>query len=240
MATEQQQSMAPTEGAVAVPAGVATSARTSLKRARILFDTTSRQAANGNPTTAAAKRALVPPVDRSLHKASVARRVRSNYPVIPSDVNAAGDEEGGTSGSSAKSKGGNTSLTAQVLGELRQETARRIVSGEATGTDASAGAGGRAGVAGQIVLHREVDLGIAGGAAAPAGGAAAGAAGGGGVLALPGQKVQDVGGGKDDGGDASGTVRPGGILVVSLGLNWHLSFFGKGFTLNFNCIFILV
>ena len=223
MATEQQQPMAPTEGAVAVPAGVATSARTSLKRARILFDTTSRQAANGNPT-AAAKRALVPPVDRFLRKASVSRRVRSNYPVIPSDVNAAGDEEGGTSGSSAKSKGGNTSLTAQVLGELRQETARRIVSGEATGTDASAGAGGGAGVAGQIVLNREVDLGIAGGAAAPAGGAAAGAAGGGGVLALPGQKVQDVGGAKDDGGDASGTVRPGGILVVSLDMHVRCNF----------------
>ena len=217
MATEQQQPMAPAEvAAAAIPAGVATSARTSLKRARILFDTTSRQTANGtsSSTTAAAKRALVPPVDRSLHKASVARRVRSNYPVIPSDVNAAGDEEGGAG---AKSRGGNTSLTAQVLGELRQETARRIVSGEATGTDASAGAGGGAGVAGQIVLHREVDLGIAGGAAAPAGGAAA--AGGGGVLALPGQKVQDVGGAQDNGGDASGTVRPGGILVVSLDMH---------------------
>ena len=222
MATEQQQAMAPTEvaAAAAVPSGVATSARTSLKRARILFDTTSRQStANGTSSTtaAAAKRALVPPVDRSLHKASVARRVRSNYPVIPSDVNAAGDEEGGAG---AKSRGGNTSLTAQVLGELRQETARRIVSGEATGTDASAGAGGGAGVAGQIVLHREVDLGIAGGAAAPAGGAAA--AGGGGVLALPGQKVQDVGGAQDNGGDASGTVRPGGILVVSFGYAWAM------------------
>ena len=221
MATEQQQPMAPAEvAAAAIPAGVATSARTSLKRARILFDTTSRQTANGtsSSTTAAAKRALVPPVDRSLHKASVARRVRSNYPVIPSDVNAAGDEEGGAGG---KSRGGNTSLTAQVLGELRQETARRIVSGEATGTDASAGgSGGGSRVAGQIVLHREVDLGIAGGAAAPAGGAAA--AGGGGVLALPGQKVQDVGGAKDDGGDASGTVRPGGILVVSFGYAWAM------------------
>lgn len=227
MATEQQQPMAPAEGsAAAIPAGVATSARTSLKRARILFDTTSRRStANGTSSSttaaaaaAAAKRALVPPVDRSLHKASVARRVRSNYPVIPSDVNAAGDEEGNAGG---KSRGGNTSLTAQVLGELRQETARRIVSGEATGTDASAGAGGGGSrVAGQIVLHREVDLGIAGGAAAPAGGAAASAGGGGGVLALPGQKVQDVGGAKDDGGDASGTVRPGGILVVSFGYAW--------------------
>ena len=222
MATEQQQPMALAEGSssssAAVPAGVAVSARTSLKRARILFDTTSRQSTSNTTAaaTAAAKRALVPPVDRSLHKASVARRVRSNYPVIPSDVNAAGDEEGGGagSGSGAKSKGGSTSLTAQVLGELRQETARRIVRGKAAGTDA----GGGAGVAGQIVLHREVDLGIAGGAAAPAGGAAALAAGAGGagVLALPGQKVQDVGGAKDGGDDASGTVRPGGILVVSL------------------------
>lgn len=240
MATEQQQPMAPTEGASAVPAGVATSARTSLKRARILFDTTSRQTANGTSSSttaaAAAKRALVPPVDRSLHKASVARRVRSNYPVIPSDVNAAGDEEGGASGSSAKSKGGGTSLTAQVLGELRQETARRIVSGEATGTDASAGAGG-SGVAGQIVLHREVDLGIASGAAAPAGGAAAAGGGGGGVLALPGQKLQDVGGAKDDGGDASGTVRPGGILVVSLDMRVRCDL---DLAYSINCILILI
>ena len=226
MATEKQQPMASAEGVVAATrsAGVATSARTSLKRARILFDTTSRQTANGTSSTtaAAAKRALVPPVDRSLHKASVARRVRSNYPVIPSDVNAAGDEEGGGAGTGAKSKGGSASLTAQVLGELRQETARRIVSGEAAGTDASAGAsaGGGSGVAGQIVLHREVDLGIASGAAATAGGAAAAA--GGGVLALPGQKVRDVGGAKDDGGDASGTVRPGGILVVSVDMHVFL------------------
>jgi len=189
------------------PAGVASSARASLKRARVLFDTGAAPRSGS-----ACHAALVPPVDRSLHKAAVARRVRAHYPVVPSDGAAAAgddDEDGG------KSKGGSasTSLTAQVLAELRQETARRIVRGEAAGTDAGVGAGAGGGVAGQIVLHREVDLGIAGtgGGAAAAGTAAAA---GGGVLALPGQKVQAVGS-AEEGGDASGTVRPGGILAVS-------------------------
>lgn len=177
-------------------------------------------------TTSSAKRALIPPVDRSIHRLSVARRVRANYPVIPSDLTgaaAAGDEEGG---SGKSGKGGSTSLTAQVLAELRHETARKIVSGEA-GADATAAAsasaaGGAAGGAGQIVLHREVDLGVsasAAGASAGAGGSATAAAAGG-VLALPGQKVQAV----DDGADDSGkTVRPGGILVVSyVGAIFHI------------------
>ena len=179
-------------------AGTASSARNSLKRARVLFDATSN-----------AKRALIPPVDRSIHKLSVARRVRANYPVIPSDaVGAVGDESGGGGGAAgSKSRGGSSSLTAQVLAELRQETARRIVSGEA-GTDAaSTSAAGGVGE-GQIILHREVDLGGTAGAVGAFGNAAAG-----GVLALPGQKIQAV----DDKAEDSGkTVRPGGILVVSL------------------------
>ena len=209
------------QAAAGTPAGVASSARMSLKRARVLFDTGAAPR-SGSTCQAAAKRALVPPVDRSLHKAAVARRVRSHYPVVPSDGGgAAGDDEGG-----GKSKGSaSTGLTAQVLAELRQETARRIVRGEAAGTDAGVGGGGGGGggVAGQIVLHREVDLGIAG--AGGGGGAAAAAAGtaaaAGGVLALPGQKVQAVGG-AEEGGDASGTVRPGGILVVSRATGFSL------------------
>ena len=195
------------QAAAGTPAGVASSARMSLKRARVLFDTGAAPRSGS-----ACHAALVPPVDRSLHKAAVARRVRAHYPVVPSDgAAAAGDDvEGGVGG---KSKGGSasTSLTAQVLAELRQETARRIVRGEAAGTDAGVGSGAGGGVAGQIVLHREVDLGIAG---TGGGAAAAGAAAAGGVLALPGQKVQAVGA-AEEGGDASGTVRPGGILAVS-------------------------
>lgn len=199
----------PAEAPAAV-AGAASSARLSLKRARVLFD---GAAAATGPAAAAggARRALVPPVDRVLHRLGVARRVRTSYPVIPADGadGAEGDVAAAGEGGGGKGKSGG-GLTAQVLAELREETKRQIVGG-AAGADVSAAS---ASGAGRIVVHRGADLGELGGGSGTAGAVAEG------VLALPGQKVRPA---EDGSASEGGSVRPGGILVKSAARSSEIS-----------------
>jgi hypothetical protein len=168
----------------------AKSAQHSLKRARLLFD-------NGGSASAASS--FVPPADEALHKSAVARRIRMQYPVLPSATNtgttsADGDGEGEEK--EAPKEGAGKSMTHRSVAALRQEAIARLrdtSSGTAT-TDAKDRASG-----GAIVVHREVDL------TSDVSGSATNA----GVLALPGQKVAQTA--TQDGKE---TVRPGGILVV--------------------------
>lgn len=166
----------------------ANTASISRKRSRLLFSN------SGGPKS---QSQIIPPVDPAIHKASVARRIRLLYPVIPSTV-APGESLDDTHDD--KKKNGN-SLTSRVLDELKQDTLKNIREGGASG-----GAGKA--VEGQIVIHREVDLGDFSNAR-KAGGATNDAATAG-VLALPGQKIAPE---KDD--DTMGGQKPsnGGILV---------------------------
>mmetsp|Transcript_60076 Transcript_60076/g.178133 ORF Transcript_60076/g.178133 Transcript_60076/m.178133 type:complete len:533 (-) Transcript_60076:93-1691(-) len=171
---------------------VARSARMSLKRARILFDS--------DTGGSRARRALVPPVDKDLHRVAVARRVRMGYPVVPADAGASTDTAEGR-----KEKGGGGSLTAQVLAELREERLRQLRSGETTG-EATAVEGGSKAAGGQLVVHREVDV-LGATKSASREDTPTVAAPGAGILALPGQKV------KSPAGNEGEAVKPGGILV---------------------------
>lgn len=114
-------------------------------------------------------------VDPSIHKASVARRVRYNYPVVPPPT--APNEDG-----DKKKSGSNGSMTARVLRELREEKLKALQSGgEENGNDVS---GDKAAGEGQIVIHRQADY-------VPASVATnAHASMNAGVLALPGQTIK--------------------------------------------------
>ena len=106
----------------------AKSAQLSRKRSRILF--------SGIDGT---NHSFVPPmaVDRNIHKASIARKVRNRYPVIPPDV--VNDDE---------KKKKNSSLTSKVLQELREDRIQSLQKGEDSNKNQ---------VEGQIVVHRASD-----------------------------------------------------------------------------------
>ena len=75
------------EVSASMPMGAAAkSAQHSLKRARLLFD-------NGGSASAASS--FVPPADEALHKSAVARRIRMQYPVLPSATNTGTTPEDG-------------------------------------------------------------------------------------------------------------------------------------------------
>ena len=171
------------------------SAHTSLKRARLLFDTSS-------DLEARAVAAFVPPLfDPEIHKASVSRRMRLHYHDEVRDLALRGEEDEQTAaaeeeGGGGKKGGGKESATLRAVRELRREALERLRSGEPAGGSSAADGG-----EGRLVVHREQNLG-ANAAASPAG-----AQGGALVLA---------------GGGASGDAatagegrrgRPGGILV---------------------------
>lgn len=148
----------------------AQTAAISRKRSRVLF--------SGNGTQ------IIPPVvDPAIHKASVARRVRLHYPVIPSTTDPNDEED------NQKKKTGN-SLTSRVLEELKDDTLKQIreggmEGGNIGGSSTKNGKTSMGQVQGQIVIHRETDLSKMAGGSAAAGGDTAST----GVLALPGQKV---------------------------------------------------
>mmetsp|Transcript_15806 Transcript_15806/g.23758 ORF Transcript_15806/g.23758 Transcript_15806/m.23758 type:complete len:543 (+) Transcript_15806:166-1794(+) len=177
----------------------ANTASISRKRSRLLFS------ANGGGDGTATK---PPVVDPAIHKASIARRVRMLYPVIPSSL-APEDNQDMSAMQKKKSGGSGSSLTSRVLNELKQDTLQKIREG-GTGSSSSNGAGQA--VEGQIVIHREVDLGNLGNAGTAAGGtgnnkASAASAG---VLALPGQKIAPD---KDEMGGSTPSASGDGILV---------------------------
>jgi len=74
---------------------ISESARNSLKRARIIFDTNESAA-------------LFPPIDKSIHRAAIVRLIRTRYPLIPSDGVEFPKEE-------------NSSLTGKALRDLRED-----------------------------------------------------------------------------------------------------------------------
>jgi len=159
----------------------AKSALQSRKRSRILFcgvDGT-------NPS-------FIPPVDPAIHKANVARRVLYNYPVIPPYTST--DED--------KKKSNTSTLTGRVLQELREDKLKSLKD-VGTGDARSAHASGGSAVQGQIVIHREVDLGN--NRTNNGNGNTASAAG---VLALPGQTIKN-----DTSASSQGQDNNGGILV---------------------------
>lgn len=127
------------------------SSRTSLKRSRILFDTSATNNTNDNegppsllsdPSTAATM-AFVPPLfDSKIHKAAVHRKMKLFYPDDANNLayNQVDDNEEGSKKESA---------TGRAVKELRREAFDRVRSGEAVGDGDTEG---------RLIIHRESDL----------------------------------------------------------------------------------
>ena len=161
----------------------------SRKRSRLLFS-----------KSGTSRSQLVPPVDPAIHKASVARRVRLLYPVIPSTAAGSNNDED----DALKKKKNGSSLTSRVLEELKEDALKKIRSGggdiDSSNSNKNAATGQ---IQGQIVIRREVDLGNAVSRGTKITAADAG------VLALPGQTIApDTG--STEGGQKSAES---GILV---------------------------
>ena len=208
MVVETVQPPLPTESSLA-----AQTASISRKRSRLLFSGTNILGASNNDNSSHHANAshIVPPVDPAIHKASVARRIRLHYPVIPSTADPNNNEEEELGGNQKKKSG--NSLTSKVLAELKEDTLKQIresgddgISNNSTNkTKTSMGQ-----VQGQIVIHRETDLSKLAGSAQSTGAANDSASAG--VLALPGQKViPDKS--HNDQGSSSSKPSGDGILV---------------------------
>jgi hypothetical protein len=201
------------------------SAQTSLKRARILFDTSTNNNANSSSsddTLLTSTRAFValPLFDSQIHKASVSRRIKLFYPGEVANLAYQGEEEeeafaegdGGGKSRGISSGSSKESATVRAVKELRREALDRLRSGVDVG--AAAGGGGGGDGEGRLVIHREMDLLRRSSAASSA--AAAGAGGGAsvgnnGALVLAGGGTKAAPGGA---GTEGKPIRAGGILVV--------------------------
>jgi len=125
----------------------AQSAQTSRKRSRILFSGSS----NGSGKTTSI---VVPPIDPTIQKLAISRRLRLDYPSSSiSSIDLGGD------GKKKGSGGGARSLTNRILGDLKEENLKRLREG-GTNLNVNIGSNGSGGdrTDGQIVLHREEDL----------------------------------------------------------------------------------
>lgn len=159
---------------------------------------------------AIAQQQLIPPVDPVIHKASVARRVRLLYPVLPAG---GGDDDDGEN-EIQKKKNSSSSLTSRVLAELKEETLKKIREGAISASKGKDATGQAQVLQGQIVLHRETELGkMSGGNSASTAGTAASN-----VLALPGQTIvaDNEGGtaGEGQGEKKSSASNDGGGILV--------------------------
>ena len=149
------------------------SAQTSLKRSRILFDTsaTTSSSSNSNSATAqtttttplaAATHAFVPPLfDSQLHQQTIKRKIRLQYPDQYSKL-AFQVEETELDAEGEKQQRKETA-TLRAVREIRKEALDRLRSGEDYVDDAAGGRGGtnnnnEAGGEGRLVIHREVDM----------------------------------------------------------------------------------
>lgn len=139
------------------------SAQTSLKRSRILFDTSS-SSNNDNKTAAqttslaTATQAFVPPLfDSQLHQQTIKRKIRLQYPGEYSKLafQAEENELGATSGGSEKQQRKETA-TGRAVREIRREALDRLRSGEDYVDNR--GDNGDVGAEGRLVIHREVDM----------------------------------------------------------------------------------
>eukprot|EP00559_Dactyliosolen_fragilissimus_P006057 CAMPEP_0184868446 /NCGR_PEP_ID=MMETSP0580-20130426/30449_1 /TAXON_ID=1118495 /ORGANISM="Dactyliosolen fragilissimus" /LENGTH=562 /DNA_ID=CAMNT_0027369341 /DNA_START=66 /DNA_END=1754 /DNA_ORIENTATION=- len=117
----------------------------SRKRSRILF-------AGDVRSEYASRRVLVPTIDRAIHKMSVARRVRLNYPLIPSADTDGTDAKGqGQSISSdVHGKTNTSSMTDSILKELKDEA--ELAARATIGKDTS-----NVTLEGHMVLHRPLN-----------------------------------------------------------------------------------
>ena len=137
----------------------AQSAFGSRKRSRILFSASKD-----------AREAFLPmQTDKSIAKAALARRIKMQYPVLPSDL---------TEDSSEKKKK-SSSLTQKLLQELKEDSSKAIQ--QVGGSNSNSAGPSKEVVKGQIVLHRGADLKRKSATEDSANS---------GVLALPGQKVE--------------------------------------------------
>lgn len=194
------------------------SAQNSLKRARFLFDTSNdhraasgdgsaRSSASATTPLAAATAAFVPPLfDHAIHKASIARKIRMQYPSEVPNLALQGEEDEARAANEKEGKAkGKESATAMAVRELRREALERLQTGEHVG-----GGGAEDGGEGRLVLHRGSDSG-GGGAAAPVAAAPSTASDGGAIV------LAGAGAGGTTTAEAGGTearkIRPGGILV---------------------------
>ncbi len=167
----------------------AQTAAISRKRSRLLFSGCGGSTLHHN---------IIPPVDPAIHKASVARRIRLHYPVIPSTTTTTTATTTATTTDAnehptdeTKKKMG-TSLTSRVLAELKEDTLKQIREGggstNRTEDNGRTSTGGQeVQQEGQIVIHRETDWSQTQTSASASFPTSAG-----GVLALPGQKVLHV------------------------------------------------
>jgi len=143
------------------------SAQTSLKRSRVLFDTTtsSSSAPSNKATTTsqtplfAATEAFVPPLfDSLLHQQTIQRKIRLQYPGEYSKLAfQAVDDENNDFGAADDAEGGEKrhrkeTATARAVREIRKEAMDRLRSGEDYDVVDDVGAEGR------LVIHREVDM----------------------------------------------------------------------------------
>lgn len=160
----------------------AKSAQLSRKRSRILFS-----GIDGTAPT------FIPEIhiDPCIHKASVARRARYRYPVVP--PHATEDQD----------KKKSSTLTGRVLQELREDRLKSLQA-ESDGTEKKA----RPAANGQIVIRREVDM-----KTSSIANNSYNANASGGVLALPGQTIQPDAATTPEGANTSGNAGANSILV---------------------------
>jgi pleiotropic regulator 1 len=126
----------------------ASSARVSLKRARVLFSSPDLED-DSIPTPVLPLRN-----DRSLFKLSVARHIRVKYPVILATTSSTAKEEGGDAEEKEVISSVRKTFTSQVIQELKEERANQIRRGVAD----SQGTGGSSGSSTVLTIHREVDI----------------------------------------------------------------------------------
>ena len=140
------------------------SAQTSLKRSRILFDTSFSSTGNNNsvnnftaaqaPNLAAATEAFVPPLfDSQLHQQTIKRKIRLHYPGEYSKLTFQAEQHE-LDGNEIKASKKETA-TGRAVREIRREALDKLRSGEGA---AVSGNSNDAGAEGRLVIHREVDM----------------------------------------------------------------------------------
>lgn len=149
------------------------SAQTSLKRSRILFDTSSSSTSSStnktsNKTTtttplAAATQAFVPPLfDSQLHQQTIKRKIRLQYPNQFSNLafQAEENELDAADGGGGEKQSRKETATGRAVREIRREALERLRSGEDYyGDDAGGNNTSDVGAEeGRLVIHREVDM----------------------------------------------------------------------------------
>lgn len=179
------------------------SARHSLKRARVLFDDASSSAAPEHSALTATA-AFVPPLyDPVLHRDSIARRIRLQYPSQVSQLALQGEEDEIRSEKVSSKESG----TSRAVREIRREAFERLKSGDDYEKKSE-------GEEGRLVVHGSNNVDVLGGTKPAAGG-------GDGAIVLAGShaKAKAAEGQERKEGQP---IRPGGILVERKGSSTNI------------------